>query len=583
MIDHPYRPMIEDACRYAGSTVPPDVLEAMVYVESKFKPDARSRSNAIGLGQLIYKWHSSLVVSVARDLDATVTGEAALYNPRINLYAAARHLAWCYQECGTWESAVAKYHSGQCVPPSGFTDGQDTTTVRHVEKFRAAIASLRGSDAAQEQEQTDMATTYTTNIPGLPGGPLETSFPIRVNLVSSSMTRNRPGIKLRGPFETTQHNTSNWGTLAPAEASYLRNGAGGRQASWHVTIDAWVGEITIPFDEVAWHAGDGSGPGNMSTVACELTMKQSMVENPTDWRRARSNAAEIMGKTAARKGGPPPGRYHNAWSGKDCPILLRNNAAWDREYQADYAHFYAMEREAMAGTTPKPEPEPVDTIINIGDTIRALAPLNLRQTASTAAPIIVTLETGAEMVVNGRWASADGYGWLPVATGAGNGAVAMGDENGPYIEKVKNAPPKAPEPIYVDAVPIPALLDTDLSKYDTAEGITTDEKEQDFVFVADVIEFTEVTVAGEFAIENPRAVKKPYQIGDRAIAAWLVKAAHGPWFYVLAGPGDEWIRVRYDQTRRISDAPLLGNEWGEDEEVDISALIEVLNDTLGNT
>lgn len=419
--------------------------------------------------------------------------------------------------------------------------------------------------------------SYKTMIPGLPGGPLETSFPINVGLISASRTNNRPGIKLRGAFETTQHNTGNWGTLAPAEASYLRNGAGGRQASWHVTIDDQVGEITLPFDEVGWHASDGGGPGNMSTVACELTMQREMVDNPNRWRRARRNAAELLGKTAARKGGPPPGKYHNSYAPdrKWCPQLILNNATWKQEYQTDYAHFYEMERKAMAGGKPAPEQE----IINIGDTIRAVVALNLRQSARTSAPIITTLPIGTDAVVNGRWESADGYGWLPVTTTYGAGAVAMGNANGPYIEKVASAAKPEPELEYVNAVPIPALLDTDLSKHDTAEGIVTDENEHDFVFVADVIEFTAVTVAGEFATETPRPIKAPYQIGDRVIAAWLVKNAKGVWSYVLAGGDDEWVRVPYANTRRVSDAPLLGDEWG-DEEADISDVITVLEKTL---
>lgn len=42
-------------------------------------------------------------------------------------------------------------------------------------------------------------------------------------------------------------------------------------------------------------------------------------------------------------------------------------------------------------------------------------------------------------------------------------------------------------------------------------------------------------------------------------------------------------RVPYLNTTRISDAPLLGNEWGDSEEVDVSELIELLDDTFGNS
>lgn len=419
--------------------------------------------------------------------------------------------------------------------------------------------------------------SYSTVIPGLPGGPLTTSFPINVNLIDSWRTNNRPGIKLRGGFSTTQHMTANWNTLAPAEAAYLRNGAGGRQASWHATGDDRIVEVTLPVDEVGWHASDGAGPGNMSTVAYELTQQRAMVNNPVRWRRARSNAAEFMGKIAARKAGDNRGEFHHnrAPDKKWCPKVLLDAPAWVAEYHEDYAHFYAMEREAMTGKASLPE----DAVINIGDTIRTLVSLNVRQDARVSAPIVATLPIGTDIVVNGRWESADGYGWLPVSTPSGNGAVAMGDASGPFIEKVRSASKPESQSTYVKAVPIPALLDTDMAKHDTAEGITTDDTGNEFIFVADVIEFTKPTVAGEFAVDNPRPVKEIYQPQDRAIAAWLVKAKHGEFFYVLTGPGDEWIRVPYANTRRVSDAPLLKDEWG-DEDADVSEVVNALSNAL---
>jgi hypothetical protein len=159
---HPYRSLIEDACQYAHP-VPPDVLEAMVWVESNFDPNARSASNAIGLTQVISKWHVNLIRSVAVSLSMAYSHpDEALLDPQLNLRVGARHLKWCYGECGSWESAVAKYHSGQCVPPEGFVDGQGTSTVRHVEKFRAALTQVKEAhgqtaDIVEDQEEP-MAT-----------------------------------------------------------------------------------------------------------------------------------------------------------------------------------------------------------------------------------------------------------------------------------------------------------------------------------------------------------------------------------------------------------------------------------------
>lgn len=393
--------------------------------------------------------------------------------------------------------------------------------------------------------------SHTVTWPGLPGGPITFSFPVHLNIVPAWRTLQRSGIIARPTRRSIQHENGNRRSGARSDSMYLFNGAEGRQASWHASVDHEVGYINLPANEVGWQAGDGSGPGNMSGFAVELCQLPYTI-SAAAWREARRNAAEMMGRVSARLGAAPPHQQHNTYSsyGKNCPELLRGTAAHWNEYKSDWMFFYNDEKARMAGgSAPGPE------AIEIGDTIKALVNLNLRQAASTKAPIILTLEKGDNATVNGRFASADGYGWLPVETSAGEGFVAMGDASGPYIEKV--AGPVTPAITYVKPRPIPALLATDLQKYDTAEGIVSDENGHNFIFVADVIEFTADTVAGEFAVKNPRAVKAPYKKRDRVIGAWLVENEDQDWFYVLAGADDEWIRVPYANTIRVSDAPLL--------------------------
>lgn len=393
---------------------------------------------------------------------------------------------------------------------------------------------------------------YKTMIPGLPGGPLETSFPIKIMTPPAWRTNVRPGIKARSPRLSIQHETANPNTMAVGDASYLFNGSGGRQASWHFTVDDREAYTGIPADEVGWQAGDGAGPGNYNGLACELAVKLEIVNDPQRRAQSQKNAAEILGKTGARVHAKPPAQQHANFMNKNCPAQMRNRGEWSR-YVDWWNHFNAMERKAMAGDTTVPAYDG----INIGDTIKAKVRLNVRQRATTRAPIVTTLEVGSEMVVNGRWESADGYRWLPVDAGGGDGFVAMGDADGAFIEKVERAP--TPGVTYAKRRPVKALLDTDLKEYDTAEGITTD-NEHDFIFVADVIEFTKPTVAGQYALAKPEPVKAPYRPGERAIAAWLVKNREDVWHYLLAGGGDEWVRVLYANTRRISDAPLLGDD-----------------------
>jgi hypothetical protein len=164
------------------------------------------------------------------------------------------------------------------------------------------------------------------------------------------------------------------------------------------------------------------------------------------------------------------------------------------------------------------------------------------------------------MTVTGTWVSASGFGWLPVMTEHGAGFVAQGDGDGAYVALVMKKPKPEPPTAYVARRPISALLLTDLQKHDTARGITTDDTGNEFVFVADVIQFTRPTIAGDFAVRDPRPVRAPYVPGERAVAAWLVKGEGGEWWYVLAGGDNEWVRVPYTHTERVSDAPLIGDD-----------------------
>ena len=124
--------------------------------------------------------------------------------------------------------------------------------------------------------------------------PISLSFPLKQMLVPKSMTNNRPGIAM-SPTRWVQHETDNTAPSADAEmhARYLANGAEGRQASWHFTVDDHEAWQSIPITEVAWHGGDGNGPCNMAGVSCELCV--NMVNDPARMAKARANAEELAG------------------------------------------------------------------------------------------------------------------------------------------------------------------------------------------------------------------------------------------------------------------------------------------------
>lgn len=110
---------------------------------------------------------------------------------------------------------------------------------------------------------------------------------------------SRPGTKLASLEFITIHDTANTNATADAEmhARLLTNGYG--KASWHLSIDENGAYQSIPFDEVAWHAGDGSrlfglsdtgikanGPYPTITISkdgyYELNGEKSLIKAPTN-------------------------------------------------------------------------------------------------------------------------------------------------------------------------------------------------------------------------------------------------------------------------------------------------------------
>ena len=405
------------------------------------------------------------------------------------------------------------------------------------------------------------AKPYSTVIPGIPGGPVPTIAPVKIKLIPEWRTNNRPGIIARTPRRSVQHGNGNPNSSAAAEANYLYGGAGGRQASYHSSTDDKETWVMVPGNEVTWQAADGSGPGNMNGFSNEMVEDSALWANPARRMTCIRNTADFMGTIAARLDIAKPEQHwtfnFNSSDRHDCPNKLRyvridGRLAWDIYADLWYAA-KAAERARMTGgdvpTTPTPS-EPL--AIGIGDTVQTQVALNLRDAAGLSGTVVTTLAVGTELVVKAGPTAADGYDWYAVDGGF---VAAAGTDGTPYLTVTK----VAPKPVdYAPVLPITELLETNLDYNDTAPAVRT-VNETKFRFVADLIEFTQETVAMQYAPGGP-AVKAPYGKGDRAIAAWQVEAADGADYYVLAGAGDEWVRVPVANTKRISDAPLLGDE-----------------------
>lgn len=63
------------------------VLLALIRIESGFNPDARSSKGALGLTQVVPKWHEDRIKTARRDL-----GIYSLYEPRLNIHVGAQIL-----------------------------------------------------------------------------------------------------------------------------------------------------------------------------------------------------------------------------------------------------------------------------------------------------------------------------------------------------------------------------------------------------------------------------------------------------------------------------------------------------------
>lgn len=105
--------------------LPPGLLDALIWTESRYNPFAVSRAGAAGLGQLMPK--------TAEDL-----GVANRFDPQANLWAAARYLRQLLDKFGVVHLAVAAYNAGpRAVERAGGIplNGETPSYVRNVLEF----------------------------------------------------------------------------------------------------------------------------------------------------------------------------------------------------------------------------------------------------------------------------------------------------------------------------------------------------------------------------------------------------------------------------------------------------------------
>ena len=87
----------------------PALLAAVIYQESKFRPDAKSSSGAIGLMQLL----PDTAKGIALHTGGSNFRVADLYDPEINVRYGAWYLRHLLRKYGDETTALAAYNAGQ--------------------------------------------------------------------------------------------------------------------------------------------------------------------------------------------------------------------------------------------------------------------------------------------------------------------------------------------------------------------------------------------------------------------------------------------------------------------------------------
>jgi peptidoglycan lytic transglycosylase len=102
-----YSAIVRERARAEG--IDPALLAAVIYQESKFRPEARSSSGAIGLMQLT----PSTAEGIALRTGGTAFRVSDLTDPEINIRYGTWYLRHLFGKYGDVELALAAYNAGQ--------------------------------------------------------------------------------------------------------------------------------------------------------------------------------------------------------------------------------------------------------------------------------------------------------------------------------------------------------------------------------------------------------------------------------------------------------------------------------------
>jgi hypothetical protein len=204
-------------------------------------------------------------------------------------------------------------------------------------------------------------------------GPEEPPMALRIERqIIPTTNSNRPGTKLNANPQKwiTIHETANYNAGAGAQmhSDFVRNGGGSEGVSFHLTVDDILLIQMMPFDEVAYHAGDGCDNRDTDLGCFQSVAIETCVNADSNWTNAKENLVQtcvaiIKGDSRLLFNGtvghfsPTQLAQHNKWSGKNCPARMRAEGSWANVTGRIATGVAGQVPEPPPSTTPKPVPD----------------------------------------------------------------------------------------------------------------------------------------------------------------------------------------------------------------------------------
>lgn len=229
-------------------------------------------------------------------------------------------------------------------------------------------------------------------------------------VVKNLMTSGKvvPGYSLT-PSYITIHNVGDddvpgvtWDKALHNANKYGKSG-GYRIASWHVTVDYNKIYQEIPFNRVAWHAGDGEyGKGNRHSIGIEnCQYSHDKTKQRLVWENCAALCVELTKEYSI------PNTHivqHYYWTKKDCPYLLRH-----KRFGYDWTWFMNLVKGA----------KPVDTEFKSYIVRIIVDELNIRTGPATSYEKIGELHKGDAYTIieeKNNWGKLkSGAGWISLS------------------------------------------------------------------------------------------------------------------------------------------------------------------------